>query len=80
MYNRPCATYETASLRRFQLGRTDTIRSCSIESLAFTKGMQNSSVTDGAKIELLKQAINSHRKYTDEVFEKNSSTASSKIV
>ena len=66
-YDRACATYETASLRRFQHGRTDTIRSCSMDSYLFTKGMANTSMSNALKISLLKQAIKSHRKYTDEV-------------
>ncbi|PVD21630.1 hypothetical protein C0Q70_17429 [Pomacea canaliculata] len=66
MHNRPCATYETASLRQFQLGRTETIRSCSVESLEFTQGMQNASLPDKVKVALLKEAVKAHRKYTDE--------------
>uniref|UniRef100_A0A0B7BDL7 Choline/carnitine acyltransferase domain-containing protein n=2 Tax=Arion vulgaris TaxID=1028688 RepID=A0A0B7BDL7_9EUPU len=66
IYKEPCATYETGSLRRFQLGRTDTIRSCSIASLAFTKVMDDPSVPGAKKVDLLRQAIQSHRKYTDD--------------
>jgi carnitine O-acetyltransferase len=61
-----CATYEAGSLRRFQLGRTDTIRSCSIASLAFTKAMDDPSVPGTKKVELLRKAIQSHRQYIDE--------------
>ncbi|BFZ20522.1 hypothetical protein BsWGS_23563 [Bradybaena similaris] len=66
LYKKACATYETGSLRRFQLGRTDTIRSCSIASHAYTKAMDDPSVSGGQKVHLLKQAIQSHRKYTDD--------------
>ncbi|CAG5122644.1 unnamed protein product [Candidula unifasciata] len=66
LYKKACATYETGSLRRFQLGRTDTIRSCSIASHAFTKAMDDSSVPGNKKVTLLKEAIQSHRKYTDD--------------
>uniref|UniRef100_A0A1I8FMV8 Carn_acyltransf domain-containing protein n=1 Tax=Macrostomum lignano TaxID=282301 RepID=A0A1I8FMV8_9PLAT len=34
VYQQHCATYESGSLRRFRLGRTDTIRSCTDESHA----------------------------------------------
>lgn len=34
-FGRPVLTYESASTRRFHLGRTDTIRSCSAEAQAF---------------------------------------------
>ncbi|CAL1534831.1 unnamed protein product [Lymnaea stagnalis] len=66
IYKQPCATYETGSLRRFQLGRTDTIRSCSVASLAFTKAMDDPSLSGTAKVDFLKKAVASHRKYTDE--------------
>ncbi|XP_070177314.1 carnitine O-acetyltransferase-like isoform X2 [Littorina saxatilis] len=66
LFKRPCATYETASLRRFQLGRTDTIRSCSVDTHEFTQGMENRSLPDAAKVALLRQAVKAHRKYTDE--------------
>lgn len=45
IYGQACATYESASLRMFHLGRTDTIRSASMDSLAFAKAMDDSSVT-----------------------------------
>jgi len=64
MYKQPCATYESGSLRMFQLGRTDTIRSCSSASLAFCQAMNDKSVPDSKKVELLKQAVTAHRKYT----------------
>ncbi|XP_063424764.1 carnitine O-acetyltransferase-like [Mytilus trossulus] len=66
LYNEPCATYETASLRKYQHGRTDTIRSCSIESLAFCKGMCDPNISQEQKRELLKKAVNSHKNYVNE--------------
>uniref|UniRef100_A0A665TZ42 Carnitine O-acetyltransferase-like n=1 Tax=Echeneis naucrates TaxID=173247 RepID=A0A665TZ42_ECHNA len=41
MYQRCCATYESASLRMFRLGRTDTIRSTSSASAAFVKSFDD---------------------------------------
>ncbi|XP_036384439.1 carnitine O-acetyltransferase-like isoform X1 [Megalops cyprinoides] len=41
MYQTCCSTYESASLRMFRLGRTDTIRSASIDSLNFVRGMDD---------------------------------------
>ncbi|XP_010222256.1 PREDICTED: carnitine O-acetyltransferase [Tinamus guttatus] len=41
MYGHSCATYESASLRMFRLGRTDTIRSASVDSLKFVQAMDN---------------------------------------
>jgi len=40
----PCATYESASTRMFQLGRTDTIRSCTPKSLEFCQAMSSGSL------------------------------------
>ncbi|KAK3788215.1 hypothetical protein RRG08_041220 [Elysia crispata] len=65
VYKQPCATYESGSLRCFQLGRTDTIRSCSSASLAFSKAMGDSSVDPATKVDLLRKAVQSHRQYTD---------------
>lgn len=45
IYKQACATYESASLRMFHLGRTDTIRSASVDSLAFVKAMDDPSVS-----------------------------------
>lgn len=67
LYSKPCATYETASLRQFQLGRTDTIRSCSIESLEFSKGMMDASLSKQKKAELLRKAVTGHKNYVAEV-------------
>lgn len=65
IYGQACATYESASLRMFHLGRTDTIRSASIDSLAFVKGMGDSTVPEQQKVELLRKAVQAHRAYTD---------------
>uniref|UniRef100_A0A671Q875 Carnitine O-acetyltransferase-like n=1 Tax=Sinocyclocheilus anshuiensis TaxID=1608454 RepID=A0A671Q875_9TELE len=54
-YKRCCPTYESASLRMFRLGRTDTIRSTSIDSATFVKAMD-----DPAKHAIRGQAIDRH--------------------
>lgn len=58
----PGAHYESAQTRLYVHGRTETIRSCSNESVAFAKAM-----TDGRdekeKVEKLKAAVNAHKKY-----------------
>lgn len=66
MYNQTCATYESASLRRFRLGRTDTIRSCTNASKTFSEAMLNDSITATKKVELLREAVTAHRSYTSE--------------
>ncbi|KAM5145735.1 carnitine O-acetyltransferase [Mantella aurantiaca] len=65
MYGTACATYESASLRMFRLGRTDTIRSASIQSLDFVQGMEDSGKPNQEKMDLLRKAVQAHRNYTD---------------
>ena len=67
MYGEPAAHYETASLRQFKLGRTDTIRSCSIDSFNFCKAFVDSEVSRDTKVELLRKAVAAHKQYTNEV-------------
>lgn len=56
--------YETAHMRRFIHGRTEAIRSCSIESVEFAKAMCDPIVSDFEKIQLLRAAVNAHKCYT----------------
>ena len=44
IHQQPCPTYESASTRQFLHGRTETIRSCSVDSVAFTKAFDQESV------------------------------------
>ena len=67
IHKQPCGSYESASIRMFQLGRTDTIRSCSSESLEFSKAMLDSSMPAGKKAELLRKAIAAHKQYSNDV-------------
>ena len=41
LHQKPCSTYESASLRMFRLGRTDTIRSASTDSSNFAKAFDD---------------------------------------
>ncbi|XP_019396309.1 PREDICTED: carnitine O-acetyltransferase isoform X2 [Crocodylus porosus] len=65
MYGQPCATYESASLRMFHLGRTDTIRSASVSSLKFVEAMDKPNKQNQEKVDLLRRAMQAHRQYTD---------------
>ncbi|XP_010019209.1 PREDICTED: carnitine O-acetyltransferase [Nestor notabilis] len=65
MYGCACATYESASLRMFRLGRTDTIRSASVASLKFVQCMDSPDKPDQEKANLLRRAVQAHREYTD---------------
>lgn len=47
-------------------GRTETIRSCSVESVAFAQAMcaPQNTVSDQEKVMLLKDAVKAHKDYT----------------
>lgn len=60
------ATYETASTRAFQRGRTDVIRTLSSDSREFVKAMEDSSSSDAKRYELLTKACNTHNTLTKE--------------
>jgi carnitine O-acetyltransferase len=62
--NRP--TYESAATRKFQLGRTETCRSVSDESVAWCKAMEDPSVSNQKCRELGMKAIHAHVKYIAE--------------
>nr|XP_015222289.1 PREDICTED: carnitine O-acetyltransferase isoform X1 [Lepisosteus oculatus] len=64
-YHRCCSTYESASLRMFRLGRTDTIRSTSVDSLNFVQAMDDPGQQKQEKVALLDKAVKAHRAYTD---------------
>ncbi|KAM3862794.1 choline O-acetyltransferase [Diretmus argenteus] len=63
-HGRPVSTYESASIRRFQEGRVDNIRSATPEALAFVKAMTDGSTSDAEKMEKLRGAISAQTKYT----------------
>ncbi|XP_037548342.1 carnitine O-acetyltransferase [Nematolebias whitei] len=64
-YQRCCATYESASLRMYRLGRTDTIRSASNASAAFVKAFDDPNKQNSEKVDLMEKAVKAHRWYTN---------------
>eukprot|EP00127_Corallochytrium_limacisporum_P000673 Clim_evm72s22 gene=Clim_evmTU72s22 len=66
LHNEIPATYETAATMRFYHGRTETIRSASIWSREFCVSMDNERITPENKVQLLREAILAHSKYTRE--------------
>ena len=58
------ATYESASTAAFKHGRTETIRSATVEAQAFAQGFCDDSLSNEAKGELLKTAIKQHGSIT----------------
>lgn len=63
LHKTPGAHYESAHTRMYIHGRTETIRSCSLESIAFAKAMTEPA-TDEERAQRLRDAIKSHKDYT----------------
>jgi len=59
----PGAHYESGGTRQFIHGRTEVIRSCSIESVDFAKAVVSSTGTSNDKFVLMKRAIQGHNSY-----------------
>lgn len=63
MYGKNRPTYESAATRRFQLGRTETCRTVSDDSVAWCKAMADDNLTNERRIELFRKAVTSHVEY-----------------
>ncbi|KAI8851116.1 acyltransferase ChoActase/COT/CPT [Chytridium lagenaria] len=57
------AVYETASVRKYHHGRTETCRSLSLDSAAFLKAFADPSATAKIKIDALRKACTAHVDY-----------------
>ena len=66
LHGHDTASYESGSLRKFYLGRTDTIRGCSPESAAFCTAVLNNDPLD-VQTRLFREATTAHRSFTDKV-------------
>ncbi|XP_067140741.1 carnitine O-acetyltransferase-like isoform X2 [Centruroides vittatus] len=60
------ATYESASTRKFLHGRTETIRSASVEALDFCLRMLDKTAASHVKAAALRTAVDSHKEYTNQ--------------
>lgn len=56
-----CLTYESSMTRLFREGRTETVRSCTIESCDFVRALDNPAKTNKEKVDLLHQAAEQHQ-------------------
>ena len=63
LHGQPVATYESGGTRVYKEGRTETIRSCSQESLEFTTKMTDNNATENEKYTALINAIKGHNYY-----------------
>ncbi|GMF47292.1 unnamed protein product [Phytophthora fragariaefolia] len=58
------ATYESASTAAFKHGRTETVRSCTNEAVAFVRTMTDASASDADKANALRAAVTKHSELT----------------
>ncbi|KAK6063778.1 carnitine acetyl transferase [Seiridium cupressi] len=63
MYGKNRPTYESAATRRFQLGRTETCRTVSDDSVAWCNAMADHTISDEETIKLFRKAIDAHLEY-----------------
>lgn len=63
MYGKNRPTYESAATRRFQLGRTETCRTVSDESVAFCNAVADPAVSNEDRIALFRKAVAAHIEY-----------------
>ncbi|XP_062539602.1 carnitine O-acetyltransferase-like [Armigeres subalbatus] len=63
LHRTPGAHYESAQTRLYEGGRTETIRSCSNESIAFAQTMLEPFRSNREKASKLKSAVDSHKQY-----------------
>jgi carnitine O-palmitoyltransferase 1, liver isoform len=54
-------TYEASMTRLFREGRTETVRSCTIESAAWVKAMEDKSVLNAERVRLMNEACKRHQ-------------------
>lgn len=63
VHGKPAGHYESGGLRLFKEGRTDIIRSCSVESVEFGKLMSDRAVNSGEKYAAMRKALSTHASY-----------------
>ncbi len=66
MYGKNRPTYESAATRKYALGRTETTRTVSNESVAFCNAMDDPTVSREECERLLRDAIKAHVQYTQD--------------
>ncbi|XP_029379798.1 carnitine O-palmitoyltransferase 1, muscle isoform isoform X2 [Echeneis naucrates] len=56
-----CLTYESSMTRMFRDGRTETVRSCTSEAVAFVRAMEDPSGTNAQRLALFRNAADKHQ-------------------
>ncbi|XP_045459314.1 carnitine O-acetyltransferase-like [Melitaea cinxia] len=64
LHQTPGAHYESAATRMYAGGRTETIRSCSPEAVAFARAMLDRAAAPAAQLAALRRAVRAHKDYT----------------
>lgn len=67
MYGHLVSTYESASIRRFEYGRVDNIRSATPEALNWVRVMDDKMKSSGEKLQLFREAAKKQAIVTKEV-------------
>ncbi|EPQ13908.1 Peroxisomal carnitine O-octanoyltransferase [Myotis brandtii] len=62
LHGRPGCCYETAMTRFFYHGRTETVRSCTVEAVRWCQGMQDPAATALERKQMMLQAFAKHNK------------------
>ncbi|XP_035688500.1 peroxisomal carnitine O-octanoyltransferase-like isoform X1 [Branchiostoma floridae] len=66
LHGKPAPTYESATLRQYYHGRTETVRSCTMEVVNWCKAMLDNTVPVEEKKELMMVALKKHLQIMDE--------------
>ncbi|KAA1120782.1 Carnitine O-acetyltransferase mitochondrial [Puccinia graminis f. sp. tritici] len=66
LFGRVPVTWEPSHTRKFKLGRTEVIRSCSIEALEWCKAMEDDGADWNARLEKFKIAVKAHLSYSQQ--------------
>ncbi|CAG0917259.1 unnamed protein product [Notodromas monacha] len=61
MHGKPGSAYETATTRQFYHGRTETCRTCTLETVDFAKAMDDVDTEETTKWNLLKKSLDKHQ-------------------
>ncbi|XP_032443657.1 LOW QUALITY PROTEIN: carnitine O-palmitoyltransferase 1, muscle isoform [Xiphophorus hellerii] len=56
-----CLTYESSMTRMFRDGRTETVRSCTSEAVAFVRAMEDPDATNAQRLALFRKAADKHQ-------------------
>lgn len=56
-----CLTYESSMTRMFRDGRTETVRSCTSEAVAFVRAMEDVDATNAQRLALFRKAAEKHQ-------------------